>query len=155
MRSEIPLSHRLAAPLAYRLDDDATAAQIAAAFGVVWLELDTALGPIIGARGVAALGQRSLHLAVVVYPWLEAGAPGPPGATAKPDAAVLMPLLAQRHSDEAAAAGSSVLQNFHQMLSKLIGLSLTERLLRHVWGPISDPISDPTFRDFPVQDPSP
>lgn len=148
MSAEFPSSRRLAAPLAYRLDDDATAAQIAAAFRVVWLELETALSPIIGPRGVAALGQRSLHLACMAYPWLAEGAPGPPDATARPDAAVLVTLLAQRRREEAAAAGSSVLLNFHQMLSNLIGPSLTERLLRHVWGPVSDPIlNNPSAQD--------
>ncbi|MDP1899679.1 MAG: hypothetical protein Q8K96_04415 [Rubrivivax sp.] len=137
MRPDVPSSRRVAAPLTYRLDDDATAAQIAAAVGTLWLELEAALSPIIGLRGVAALGQRSLHLASAAYPWLATGQPGGPAAL---DATSLMPVLAARSSDQAAAAASLLLQTFHELLASLIGPSLTERLLGPVWGPPLTPV---------------
>ena len=123
---------RLAAPLSGRVQDESSAEQIAAACGALWLELDAALSPIIGPRGVAALIQRSLHLASAVHPWLSARQPGGPATL---DAAALVSLLAQRSSDDAAAAAETFLQTFHGLLTSLIGGSLTERLLRAAWGP--------------------
>ena len=147
MRPDSP-SHRPAmAPLAARINRDSTAAEIAAACGALWLELVGVLSPIIGARGVAALGQRSLHLAGAHHPWLAAQQPGGPATM---DAALLMSLLAQRSSDEAAAAGQTFFQTLRDLLSNLIGASLTERLLRTVWGPPDTPLNSPTD-----QDPSP
>jgi hypothetical protein len=137
MRSESPSIRRLTAPLAYRIDDDATAGQVAVALGAMWHELDAALSPIIGPRGVGALGQRSLHLAAASHAWL---AVSPSNGSAMLDVSVLMPLLAQRSSDEAAAAAGCFLESFHALLASLIGPSLTERLLRPVWGPESAPV---------------
>lgn len=139
--------HRqLAAVLASRVADDSSAEQIAAACGVLWLELFAVLAPIIGPRGVTALGQRSLHLASVAHPWLAARQPGGPAML---DAASLESVLAQRSSDEAADAGHAFLQNFHELLSSLIGDSLTERLLRSVWG-----TPDTSSTGFIEQDPT-
>ena len=136
MSSENPSARHSAPPLAYRLADDATAAQVAAVMGAIWLELDAALAPIVGPRGVAALGQRSLHLASTEHPWLAAAQAGGPVGF---DPVKLWPLLAQRSREEATGAGSSFLHIFHGLLSSLIGPSLTERLLRAVWGPASPP----------------
>lgn len=122
----------LSAPLSGRVRDENSAEQIAAACGSLWLELEAALTPIIGPRGVAALIQRSLHLASDVHPWLSARQPG--GAETL-DSAALVSLLAQRSSDDAAAAADTFLQTFHGLLTSLIGGSLTERLLRPAWGP--------------------
>jgi hypothetical protein len=137
MRSEGPSIRRLTAPLAYRIGDDATASQVAVVFGALWHELDAALSPIVGRRGVGALGQRSLHLAATSHAWLVAGQSNGPAML---DVALLMPLLAQRSNDEAVAAASCFLQTFRELLASLIGLSLTERLLRPVWGPDSAPV---------------
>lgn len=135
---------RLTAPLAGRVEDDRSADQIAAACGALWLEVDVALSPIIGSRGVAALGQRSLHLVSAVHPWLAARQPGGPPAL---DSALLVSLLAQRSSDDAAAAADSFLQTLHELLTSLIGSSLTERLLRPVWGPSETPSTSPIAQD--------
>lgn len=132
------------APLAYRINDDSTAAEIAAACGTLWLEIVAALTPIIGPRGVAALGQRSLHLASAAHPWLAARQPAVPDTL---EATWLVSLLAQRSRDDAAAAGSSFLQTFRALLSSLIGASLTEKLLRTVWGPPDTPMNSPTAQD--------
>lgn len=122
----------LTAPLSGRVQDENSADQIAAACGALWLEFDAALSPIIGPRGVTALIQRSLHLASAVHPWLAGREPGGPAAL---DSATLVSLLAQRSSDDAAAAAETFLQTFHGLLTSLIGGSLTERLLRTAWGP--------------------
>ena len=127
-----------------RVQDESSAAQIAAACGALWLELDAALSPIIGPRGVAALIQRSLHLASAVHPWLSARRPGGPETL---DSAALVSLLAQRSSDDAAAAADTFLQAFHGLLTSLIGGSLTERLLRSVWGPPEPSSIRPSTQD--------
>jgi hypothetical protein len=133
--------------LASRLDDDSNSDQIAATCGALWLELDEVLSPIIGHRGVNALGQRSLHLARAAHPWLAARQPGGPVIL---DSALLVSLLAQRSSDDSAAAGDAFLQTFRELLTSLIGDSLTERLLRTVWGPPDTSLNRPS-----VQDPEP
>ncbi len=147
MRSDKLSGHRTPAPLAYRIDDNSTAREIAAAFGALWLEIVAALTPIIGPRGVAALGQRSLHLVGAATPWLVARQPGgqvSPDSLDTLDVAMLVALLAQRSSDDAAAVASAFLQTLRELLSSLIGALLTERLLRTVWGPPDIPLNSPT-----------
>ncbi len=144
MRPDSSSHRRVTAPLAWRIADDSTAAEIAAACGALWLELETVLSPIIGPRGVAALGWRSLHLTGVDHPWL---ATRPPGGPDKLDATLLVSLLAQRSSDEAAVTANCFLQTFHGLLSSLIGVSLTERLLRTVWGTPEPSLNSPTAQD--------
>ena len=56
------------------------AEQVADAIVAIWLEIDQALHPIIGHRGVAALYNRSLHLTAAAYPWLAMGQHGVPAA---------------------------------------------------------------------------
>ena len=135
---------RVAAPLAYRIGDDSSAAEIAAACGALWLELEAVLSPIIGPLGVYALGQRSLHLASAEHAWLAARQPGGP---ARLESALIVSLLAQRCSDDAAAAGNTFLLTFRELLSSLIGASLTERLLRTLWGPPDALLNSPTAQD--------
>lgn len=147
MRSNSSPDRDMTAALAGKVEDDRTAAQVAAACAATWLEVEAALAPIIGRRGVAALGQRSLHLASAQYPWLDARHAGNPDTL---DQALLVALLAPRHSDEAAAAASAFLQTFRELLSNLIGASLSERLLHNVWGP-----PDTALRCAPAQNPTP
>ena len=136
-----------AVPLAHRLTVNATAAEVAAACAAVWLDIDTVLKPIIGARGVAALLWRSLHLAGKSYPWLPAA---PPLDAQAFDPAPLCAALAQRPVEQAAAAAHCVLQTFHELLASLIGASLTERLLRAAWGPPTEPSPESaTAQDLP------
>jgi len=132
------------APLAHRVPEGSAPAAVASAMGVVWAELDATLSPILGPRGVAALWQRSLHLAAAAHPWLSAGQPdgGPP------DAAALVAALGGRGRDDAVAGSNRLLATFHELLVSLIGASLTERLLRSVWGPASGaPGRGPTAQD--------
>jgi len=144
MRSDRYSRRRTAAPLAYRIWDDSTAAEVADACGTLWLEIVAVLSPIIGTRGVSALGQRSLHLASASHAWLAVRQPGRPDTL---DAAGLVSLLAQRSADEAAAAGGTFLQTFRELLASLIGASLTERLLRGVWGPPDAPTNSANAQD--------
>lgn len=122
--------HRIAASLARRGNVEATAAQIAEAVFAKCQAIETALAPIIGLRGVAALHRRSLHLAGPMHPWL---AGRPPGEPASDDLAILKTLLSRQTSADAALGGAAFLQAYYDLLSSLVGASLTERLLRSVW----------------------
>jgi hypothetical protein len=134
----------IAAPLAQRAGAGAGAMQVAQAVGAVWHEIDLVLCPIIGAGGVLALFQRSVYLTAAQHPWLRAGL-GAPGLTGF-DVAALAAVLAQQDAAQALACGNTLLGTFHGLLTSLIGASLTERLLRPVWGP--PPISAPA-QDMP------
>jgi hypothetical protein len=115
-------------------------ARIADDIVVTWQCIAKALTPIIGPRGVAALLTRSLHLTAQAYPWLE-------GMKTDVDVAALKPLLAAQTGDVAAAATTLLLRTFRDLLSALIGYSLTVRLLRSAL---------PAFLiDPPAQDPLP
>lgn len=129
MTSEPPQSPAMAAPLASRVGQDATAAQIAAAVVAIWHEIDAALAPIVGQRGVAALYKRSLHLTGSAHPWIG----GADGGVASIDLAKLESRLAQQPGAAAVAAGDAHFQTFHALLATLVGAPLTERLLRSVW----------------------
>jgi len=91
---------------------------------------DAALTPIVGKLGVAALVNRSLHLTARTHAWMAAVAEGNPIAV---DVTSLKSALAQQTSAEAAASSVLFLTTFNDMLIKLIGASLAERLLRSVW----------------------
>ena len=95
-----------------------------------WREIDVALRPIVGQRGVGLLYKRSLQLAGNSYPWL---AEMPGASQDSMDLEVLDAVLTGQDSTHAAAAGGLLLKTFHHLLSSLIGPSLTEQLLRPVW----------------------
>ncbi len=108
----------------------ADAEQIASAARSIWLDVDAALSPIIGQRGVVALYRRSLDLTradhsclVTVYD----------AASQRDDFNGLQAALAEQESPAAAAANDALLQTFCGLLVTLIGTSLTERLLRSTW----------------------
>ena len=110
-----------------------------------WRDIDDALSPIIGRRGVAGLYKRSLSLTRVAYPALTAvfevtRAPG--------DYSTLQQALAQQSAPAALAASVALLQTFRDLLTKLIGQSLSARLL--------DPVLDkPPSSGNAAQDTSP
>ena len=141
MATENPASLRPPVPLGNRVGAQASASQIANAVFELWQEIDDALTPIIGPRGVAALYYRSLHLTSAPHPWL-AGKHDIVQIGVNPTA--LKSILAQQGSAAAAAAGSAFLQTFHDLLASLIGPSLTERLLRAVW---ANSLSGPAAQD--------
>ena len=121
-------------PLAQRVAHDAPADEVAAAVAAIWRDVDGALRPIIGQRGVAALYDRCIHLVASTYPWL---APGRQNAAAldEPmlDLSALQALLSQQPAATALACGNAMLQSFQRLLSSLVGPLLTERLLRSAW----------------------
>jgi hypothetical protein len=127
--------------MARRLGADAGVEQVADAILDIWGEVEQALHPIIGHRGVAALFNRSLKLAADRHPWL-AVARG--GALDAVDASVLKAMLLQQTAAAAADGGAALFHCFHDLLASLVGAPLTHRLLHAVW--------DPPTGDTPAQD---
>jgi len=128
----------IAAVLARGNGSGASSEEVAASIAATYRDIEGALSPIIGARGVAALCNRSVHVARQSYPWL-AGLEA--GSQATMDVDSLTSLISQQTPSDAAAAGGLLLQTFHELLASLIGGSLTERLLRPVWIPFLPVIS--------------
>jgi len=114
--------------------EDADATSIAMDAVAVWRDINAALAPIIGHAGVAALYKRSLYLAQTSHPCLatvyESVSPSDEYAT-------LQSVLSQQTTPDVIAAIGTLLQTFHDLLARLIGESLTGRLLRSVWYPPS------------------
>lgn len=104
--------------------------QVVASVTATCQDFDAALTPIIGPRGVAALFHRSMHLAAQSQPLLGELQLGPPSGL---DLAGLQLRLGQHKPADAAAAAGLFLHTFHHLLGTLIGVPLTERLLRAVW----------------------
>ena len=96
-----------------------------------WQQIEDALSPIVGQHGVAALLKRSLQLTAATHPWL------PHSAAAGEHLKALHATLLQQSTSDARAAQAALLQNFHDVLSRLIGASLTDRLLQPVLDPSS------------------
>lgn len=120
--------------------EGAAAPRVAEALVETLAGLQRVLTPIVGARGVAALYQRALHLAGQAHPTLGALSAG---AIATMDLDALRTALAALGGPEAAAAGDELIQHFRAVLTSLIGTALAGHLL--------DPILDPTRGDA-VQD---
>ena len=92
-----------------------------------WREVDAALSPIIGARGVAALYRRSIQLSSALHPWL-AGAHD--SESTDGDIAALRAQMRGQTAADAAAGNVALLQAFGDLLARLIGEALASRLLR-------------------------
>ncbi|MBK5352656.1 hypothetical protein JFU37_09060 [Pseudomonas sp. TH41] len=106
--------------------------------------MDTALTPIIGHQGVAALYRRSVHLCVSTHPRL-AGTYD--RVQAAMDLTVLTSVLVEQSEADALFFGEVLLTTFYELLTTLIGPLLTARLLRSVW--------EPSLSDTPSQEISP
>ena len=124
-------SRRIVSALARRVETGADAQQIAEAIVSTWREIDTALSPVLGQHAVELLYQRSICLAARSRPWLTDICEN--GRTLEP--AALRSAFAQQSTDSAAAGAYELLQAFLGMLASLVGLPLTERLLRFVCAP--------------------
>lgn len=97
-----------------------------------WRDLISQLAPVIGTGGVKALFGRAVLQASANYPWL--AIPVEEG----PEAALLITLESRFAGEERATAEkaiATVLLNFVELLSTLIGESLTDRLLGPAWAP--------------------
>jgi hypothetical protein len=132
---------RIGAALAHLVESKADPSSIADAGCSIWQRITIKLSPIVGRLGVAALYKRSLHLTRTNHPALSAvqddfGELG--------DFESLREALSSQSSASAAAANTALLVTFYDLLSSLIGGSLTERLLESVFDKPStnDPVQD-------------
>lgn len=123
-------------PLGHRVAADADAACAAAAVVAVWRDVDQALRPVIGTRGVVALFNRSTHVAATAYPWLALAGQDP---AAPLDLDALRALFLAHGAQQALAGGNHLLDQLHRLLEHLVGHPLTEQLLRAAWGPPDHP----------------
>lgn len=128
--------------VAWRCSKDASARQVADAASATWSNINGALSPIIGQHGVAALFKRSLHLQQINYPPLMAVRNSnilPGELTAE-----LHTFLAQQTNANAWLINSAILNIFYELLTNLIGNSLTHQLLHSLFSAPSsgDPAQD-------------
>ena len=119
-----------AAFLAGAVSDGASSRQVAEMVASAFRGIDRVLMQIIGQRGVAALYKRSVHLAGQDHPWLPRSREGIHTAL---DVTGLTTELALQPAAVAAAAGGLLLQIFCELLASLIGVPLSNQLLRTVW----------------------
>lgn len=95
----------------------------------IWHQMDACLAPVIGARGVDVLFRRSLHLTSKAFPSFAIA------REHEDNAALLASLkarLAGSQRSDALAVSLALMVSFTELLSILIGKSLTQRLLRPV-----------------------
>lgn len=131
----------MVAPISIRAHDDAS--RIAEAIVSRWRDIDDALSPIVGTLGVATLYRRCIFLAGRTHPWLMHGESGDVPTL---DLGALHALLANRDSAQAREAGQLLLATFNDLIGRLIGTSLADRLL--------SPHPDPFAGGDAAQDPS-
>jgi hypothetical protein len=123
--------------LAQRAGDAPDASAVAEATASIWRQVAALLTPVLGARGVDVIFRRTLALTSKTFPWL-ASAEEQGDSTA-----LLVSLKAQlagQEAEVAAEAACALLMTFFELLTTLLGESLTERLLNPVWAaPLSPP----------------
>ncbi|MHC8392748.1 hypothetical protein ACYZT8_03660 [Pseudomonas sp. LB3P93] len=137
-------SRQIVASLAHRVGPDADIARIAQAIMSTLRDMEVALTPIIGQQGVAALYRRSLHLCASTHPRLAGTCDKVPAGM---DLTALKSVIVELSNADALFFGEVLLTTFYELLSTLIGPSLTERLLRGMW--------EPSLSDTPSQENSP
>lgn len=140
---ESSVTRPIEAEFARRFTDKMDVGSIANAQVSLWQEIDAVLCPIIGQRGVAALYHRSLHIASRTYPWLAASRESTQTSI---DLTHLKTLLMQQQYPGVIASSALLFTTFHELLVSLVGLSLTERLLRSVGANL---FSGPPAQDCP------
>ncbi|MEO4012591.1 hypothetical protein ACIQU2_25615 [Pseudomonas sp. NPDC098740] len=137
-------SRQIVASLVHRVGPNADIATVAQAIASILQDMDAALTPIIGQPGVVALYRRSLHLCASRHPRL---AGTYESVQASLDLTSLKSVLVEQSETDALFFGELLLTTFYELLTTLIGPSLTARLLRGVW--------EPSLSDTPSQENSP
>jgi hypothetical protein len=122
--------------LAQRAGDAPDAISVAEASTNAWRQVIARLTPVIGARGVDVIFRRSLYLASKAFPWLAFG------EEHEGNAVLLTSLkagLASGDTDSAIETSCTLAVIFIEVLTTLLGESLTVRLVRPVWALPSPP----------------
>ncbi len=133
-----PLRIAIRKTLAQSAGEGSNARTVAEVAHSTWCEVTTHLAPVIGAGGVDALFHRSLHITRRSFPWLAVN--GHNGNSAALFASITTS-LASGDPDAAIEASSEFLLNFIELLTSLIGNSLTDRLLGPVFKLSPSPVS--------------
>jgi hypothetical protein len=108
----------------------ANASAVADATVRTWMRAAAELAPLIGQGGVRALYERSLHLTRAIHPWLpEAEQSVQTDATFS----ALKAGLQKGEPEDALEASTAFLIAYTDLLSKLIGETLTMRLVDASW----------------------
>ncbi|MHC8348660.1 hypothetical protein ACYZT7_04605 [Pseudomonas sp. RT4P38] len=144
MSTQSEESRQIVASLAHRVGPNADIARIAQAIISTLRDMDVALTPIIGHQGVAALYRRSLHLCASTHPRLARTYDRVPSGM---DLTALKSVMVEQSDADALFFGEVLLTTIYELLTTLIGPSLTERLLRDMW--------EPSLSDTPSQENSP
>ena len=124
------MSTWLAEVMEKRVAADATAQEMAAALFTVALAIDTALVPTLGPAAVKQLFERTLAAGARTYPWMSGDCQDHAGGL---DLERMSLLFSQQTSAAAAAGARLLLQTFYDSLAGMVGVPLTEQLLRPVW----------------------
>lgn len=130
MYSESEEGRQVVASLARRVGDIVDLANIAEAIISTLRDMDAALTPIIGRQVAAALYRRSLHLSISIHPRMAVTYDGVQAAL---DLTALKSVLVEQSEADALLFGEVLLTTFYELLTTLIGPSLTARLLHSVW----------------------
>lgn len=94
----------------------------------MWTDIESALQPVFGRRGVEALFSRTLHVTAAQHAWLEPAKAGADGTAC--DLAQLQALFVAQPPAAAAETGSALFMHFRELLASLIGPRLSEQLLQ-------------------------
>lgn len=94
-------------------------------------EAERKLTPIIGSRGMVKLYYANLSQVSLQYPWLSAAREDFEPSLGRMQ--LLGSLLTNQSADTAKLCGLSLLQGFYMRLVSLIGLAVTDTLLRPEW----------------------
>jgi hypothetical protein len=97
-----------------------------------WHQVTYQLAPVIGVGGVSVLFNRALQQSSAVFPWL--ATPMEEAINAVPPA-TLKARFAGQKTAAIEEASATILLNFAELLTTLIGDSLADRLLGPVWAP--------------------
>lgn len=122
-------AHRIQSSLVKTAAANSDAVAIASKVVAIWRDIDTALSPIIGHRGVAALLNRSIHLTRDTYSWLSSVQED---LAETIDFAAVQLKLSQQTVENIVAVNGALLEKFVGLLTNLIGVSLTERLIQPI-----------------------
>jgi len=98
-----------------------------------WTVIGSSLVPILGRRAFAAVSKRSFELAGLKHPWLADLARLDDDADIPVMGEALRAAVARQKSKEPVHGSQTYVAAIHDLLSSLVGPSLTERLLRTVW----------------------
>ncbi len=122
-------AHRIQSSLVKTAAANSDTVAIAGKVVAIWRDIDTSLSPIIGHRGVAALLSRSIHLTRDTYLWLGTVQE----AIAETiDFTALQLKLSQQSVENIVTVNGALLEKFVGLLTNLIGVSLTERLIQPI-----------------------